>query len=168
MPVRVGTVVTLGSIILAACASQAPAPTTAVPAPAKKKIKMPPLAYFPVGPEAVGYPIDAANRNEHGAVDIEFAVNADGRTTGLKEIYEASPALGAAAAADLRGAKFKVPSDWEASGGPSQRFTIEWQYSIPCPDPSTPAAKRAQPTRIPGVPTLMWCKTLPAAAGAGH
>jgi TonB family protein len=165
--VRVATVVTLGSLVLVACASRATAPATAVPAPATKKIKMPPFAYFPVGPEAVGYPIDAAKRNEHGAVDIAFAVNANGRPTDLKEIYAASPALGAAAAADLRGAKFKVPSDWEASGGPNQRFTIEWQYSMPCPDPSTPAAKRAQPTRIPGVPTLMWCKTLPA-AGAGQ
>src|SRR5258708_35310894 len=117
------------------------------PASASYGVKMPKFDF------ALGvYPATAAQRHEQGVVNIEFSIDGHGNAKELKQIYATAPAFAATSSTYLKNRKFSVPANWEATGSQTQRFTIEFEYSMPCPAPNT------QP-RVPGATVVAICST---------
>lgn len=136
---------------LPGCVSEPASESQPVPAVAQEPASASNGAKSPKFDFALGvYPATAVQRHEQGVVDIEFSIDGHGHARELKQIYATAPDFAAASFTYLKNRTFSVPANWEATGSQTQRFTIEFQYSMPCPAP---------PPRVMGIAVVAICAT---------
>lgn len=115
----------LGMLITCWIASSA----VAQEAPAKRP--MPPID---AQLKSDNYPASARRQGIQGRVLVEFTITAKGRTTDIKVVKsEPEGIFDDAVRSAMRGIKFTVPEDWEASGGDKQPYTLSYVFKLnPC------------------------------------
>jgi TonB family protein len=100
------------------------------------------------------YPVAAARKLLQGSVGVEFQIDAQGRVQLLSQTFIDAPEFAESAAEVLRRGRFRVPEDWEKSGGPAQRFAVEVQFNIARGD--APCVKRPPHTVDTEVVLVCW------------
>ncbi|MBV8910345.1 MAG: energy transducer TonB, partial [Gammaproteobacteria bacterium] len=91
-------------------------------------------------PKADCYPLAARRLDIQGRVLVEFTISPTGRvprapTVLLAEEPEGRVILQTAASNYVRGMQFKVPTNWNAVGGPHHKFRVSFVFLLrPCPD----------------------------------
>jgi len=78
------------------------------------------------------YPEPARRLEEQGEVDLEFHIDAAGRSRDITETYAAAPDLGKSAKDLIKTAAFDVPSDWVQRGMDKESFHMEVQFVLKC------------------------------------
>lgn len=88
-------------------------------------------------PNADSYPPVARRRGLQGRVLVEFTISPTGRVTYPPTVLALEPenatTLQAGALLYMRAARFEVPADWQAAGGPSRKFRFSFVFLLrPC------------------------------------
>jgi TonB family protein len=103
------------------------------------------------GKEGVSYyPPVAIQRNQSGAVLLQYSVNAKGRPERIAVLdATASASLQAAAMQLLSDVRCKKPDKaWVESGGPQQRFKLNVLFQFIDEEPATPIDAKAGIVRV--------------------
>lgn len=96
---------------------------------------LPPLST--AEPGADSYPPAARRRGLQGRVLVEFTISPTGRVDDPPTVLAAEPendtVLPEGALMYMRAARFAVPADWQAAGGPSRKFRCSFVFLLrPC------------------------------------
>jgi TonB family protein len=70
------------------------------------------------------YPEKARRKDITGRVGLEYSLDAQGRPKGIVLSEPSGSMLDHAAKKLLSDSRFKIPDDWSATGGPTQRYRI--------------------------------------------
>jgi hypothetical protein len=104
------------------------------------------------------YPAPALRLRRQGIVIVTFRINDKGRVEDLAETYSDFPQLGSRIPVFFKMSRFRLPTDWAASGNTQQLFTVEFQFGLKEPGGTCPNQRSP---RSPNADVVMICRDAP-------
>ncbi|HEY7889840.1 MAG TPA: energy transducer TonB [Steroidobacteraceae bacterium] len=92
------------------------------------------LPPFLMGNQTEPFYSDRARRiGESGVVMLKFNIDGGGVARDMTVAGHANADLAESAVSMIESGRFKVPQEWEQSGGAKQTFTMEFRFELSCP-----------------------------------
>ena len=134
-----------------------PVDRSQVPQPALVGVGPATMPRFLEGQYLTLYTEKALRKLEQGVVDESFTIDGDGHAHDLEQNYANAPDLGANIPRMLSLGRFKVPSDWAATGSQKLRFVMEFQFAISNLKEHVECPKEHAPPRIENAAVTVIC-----------
>ncbi|MBW4051746.1 MAG: hypothetical protein HIU85_09815 [Proteobacteria bacterium] len=102
--------------------------------PPEKPLAPGQMPRFLMGSQAAAfYPPRELRAERHGIVELTFNIDGDGAARDLKVAGDANQNFARVALSMLKDGGFKIPPGWLQSGGPKEKFTMEFRFELTCP-----------------------------------